>query len=545
MTQWRHRRNASQQNRAHNAYLAKIRRRSSKSQPTAIGEVVMLFVLIIIWFILSVVIGSAASQRGRDAFGWFLLSIFTSPLLAGVLLLLFPPLRDPILAVDDGALQQSIREGMLIEPMQKRGTGGLVFLLAIVGLLAFVGITIHNSNTSVQPSAETISPDSRGSAALTQSTNKNEYAAVASLPCTKYLSAYGTTKFSSLSEPLIATVNAREDGLGSGANIIDFVATECRLQEKLTIGQAVENLFNQKREHRLPRIPIGGASSDPEVHRIWDTFDKWIHHRAPRPDFNNTTVLAQTKSATSVGCQKDGDLITIQGIATAQSLELANGSTKSVWLLATDRPICVVESEDGIADPQERNVSRLQVVGKPPPTGVAIELKGKLSTGNITQYYAESTAIVVTGWRRIDPAPQVSESESASGVSALEWYQNRTATLGHASGPTNIANANRSLGSDGVDVNDPGWIKIESKGEVSAIVDTRSIQVDADGNAHALTCIVLHNACLKVFRHRWFYNCHDHTYTWIDTSILPGIPRNMHYAEPTSVADKLLIIACR
>lgn len=77
---------------------------------------------------------------------------------------------------------------------------------------------------------------------------------------------------------------------------------------------------------------------------------------------------------------------------------------KSVWLLGTDRPICVVESEDGIAAPQERNVSRLQIVGKPPPTGVAIELTGKLSTGNITQYYAESTAIVVTSGRRIETA---------------------------------------------------------------------------------------------------------------------------------------------
>jgi hypothetical protein len=115
-------------------------------------------------------------------------------------------------------------------------------------------------------------------------------------------------------------------------------------------------------------------------------------------------ILAQTKSAASIDCHNDGDRITVQGVATAQSLELANGSTKSVWILATDSPICVVESEDGIAVPQERNVSRLQVVGKPPPTGVAIELKGKLSTGNITQYYAESTAIVATSGRRIEVA---------------------------------------------------------------------------------------------------------------------------------------------
>lgn len=115
-------------------------------------------------------------------------------------------------------------------------------------------------------------------------------------------------------------------------------------------------------------------------------------------------VAAPGTAAAAIGCQKDGDLITIQGVAAAQSLELANGSTKSVWILATDRPICIVESENGIDAPKEHRVSRLQVVGKPPPTGVSIELKGKLSTGNITQYYAESTAIVVMSGRRIDVA---------------------------------------------------------------------------------------------------------------------------------------------
>jgi hypothetical protein len=73
-----------------------------------------MFAFLIAYFILSLVIGSAASQRGRNAFGWFLLSMLTTPLLAGVFLLLFPSLRDPAierLSVDDEALQQSIRKG--------------------------------------------------------------------------------------------------------------------------------------------------------------------------------------------------------------------------------------------------------------------------------------------------------------------------------------------------------------------------------------------------------------------------------------------------
>jgi hypothetical protein len=114
----------------------------------------MLF-LIIIWFILSVVIGSAASQRGRGAFGWFLLSIFTSPLLAGVLLLLFPPLRDPVLAVDDGALQRSIREGILLERTQKRGVGSWLLAIAVLGTglaLTALGIfRLHERQSATAP----------------------------------------------------------------------------------------------------------------------------------------------------------------------------------------------------------------------------------------------------------------------------------------------------------------------------------------------------------------------------------------------------------
>ena len=101
------------------------------------------------------------------------------------------------------------------------------------------------------------------------------------------------------------------------------------------------------------------------------------------------------------GCHKDGDLITIQGVTTAQSLELANGSVKDVWLLVTDGPFCVVESPNGVEAPREISVSRLQIIGQPPPPGATIELTGKLSTGNISQYYAVSTAISVISGRRI------------------------------------------------------------------------------------------------------------------------------------------------
>jgi cytochrome bd-type quinol oxidase subunit 2 len=67
----------------------------------------------LIWGILAIFIGVAAEQRGRSGFGWFLVSLLLSPLMAGLLLALFPSLRDPRTEVDDAALEAAIRKGRL------------------------------------------------------------------------------------------------------------------------------------------------------------------------------------------------------------------------------------------------------------------------------------------------------------------------------------------------------------------------------------------------------------------------------------------------
>jgi len=119
------------------------------------GEAAMLLVLIV-YFILSLVIGSAASQRGRSAFGWFLVSILTTPLLAGVFLLLFPSLNDPT-SVDDKALQEAIRRGRPVAPPQKLGVGGLtvsltILLSTIIAAIVWNGNIIHFINELTVPS---------------------------------------------------------------------------------------------------------------------------------------------------------------------------------------------------------------------------------------------------------------------------------------------------------------------------------------------------------------------------------------------------------
>lgn len=49
--------------------------------------------LLVLWIVIAVVVGVAASHRRRSGFGWFLLALLISPLLGAVLLLLLGPSR--------------------------------------------------------------------------------------------------------------------------------------------------------------------------------------------------------------------------------------------------------------------------------------------------------------------------------------------------------------------------------------------------------------------------------------------------------------------
>lgn len=108
--------------------------------------------------------------------------------------------------------------------------------------------------------------------------------ALESLPCSKFLIAIGTSSFATINDALTDYVAERGNRLGSAANIVDYVATECRLNESLAVGKAVKNLLVQEKEGRLPAIPIGGATGDPDLQRTWKAFDRWIHHQGPRPE---------------------------------------------------------------------------------------------------------------------------------------------------------------------------------------------------------------------------------------------------------------------
>jgi uncharacterized membrane protein len=68
----------------------------------------MVFILIPLWIVLCVIVGIAARGRGQGAFGWFFLSLFISPLIAAIFLLLFQ--RDTS-GVDDREIRRAIKAG--------------------------------------------------------------------------------------------------------------------------------------------------------------------------------------------------------------------------------------------------------------------------------------------------------------------------------------------------------------------------------------------------------------------------------------------------
>jgi len=110
--------------------------------------------------------------------------------------------------------------------------------------------------------------------------------ALASLPCSKLLGAYGTPQIGAFSSITSDVIEMDKGGiLGSNANVDDYVLTECRLNEGFTVGQAVLALFSAARSNNLPAIPMGGASNAARIGAERLAYDKWLKHDGPQPEY--------------------------------------------------------------------------------------------------------------------------------------------------------------------------------------------------------------------------------------------------------------------
>ena len=106
--------------------------------------------------------------------------------------------------------------------------------------------------------------------------------------CSILIEIYGSRLSNKLFDPLVEHIKNldNKNEIGSYTNILSYISTICRLNEKIAIKKAVEKLFLLKSAGHLPQIPTGGATADPKVASDWRKFDKWIKHAGPRPDLN-------------------------------------------------------------------------------------------------------------------------------------------------------------------------------------------------------------------------------------------------------------------
>jgi phosphotransferase system glucose/maltose/N-acetylglucosamine-specific IIC component len=112
--------------------------------------------IILFYFGLAIVIGVAASYRGRSGFGWFLLSMVISPILTGLLLFVMPRQNalDDIAtlalveATPEGSLSRQLfvaREAQRVKAARSSRTFviGISIWVAVI-LILFLGLVAYH-----------------------------------------------------------------------------------------------------------------------------------------------------------------------------------------------------------------------------------------------------------------------------------------------------------------------------------------------------------------------------------------------------------------
>lgn len=95
-------------------------------------------------------------------------------------------------------------------------------------------------------------------------------------------------------------------------------------------------------------------------------------------------------------CFPVGTNMTLRGVPVQESIETDSGARQSVWMLAMDPPLCLIDKRFS-DDAQGRVlVSRVQIIGPPLPTGVLLSVTGTLMRRNAPPYYIMPTAAWVT-----------------------------------------------------------------------------------------------------------------------------------------------------
>jgi hypothetical protein len=95
-------------------------------------------------------------------------------------------------------------------------------------------------------------------------------------------------------------------------------------------------------------------------------------------------------------CVPLGATVIVSGRATQEGLETYDGSFEGSYVLALENPLCVLDARNRIEPNGKTLVSRVELVGSKPPTGVQLAVSGAIEAKNQAEYSMRPTAVRVT-----------------------------------------------------------------------------------------------------------------------------------------------------
>ncbi|MPW23023.1 hypothetical protein GCT13_41170 [Paraburkholderia sp. CNPSo 3157] len=103
-------------------------------------------------------------------------------------------------------------------------------------------------------------------------------------------------------------------------------------------------------------------------------------------------------------CFPVGTALTLRGTTAQEIAETGGGAQQTISVLLMEPPLCVIDPRFG-QDAQRRiMITRVQLVGPPPPAPMQLTVTGTLMRRNTPQYYVVPTAVWATPPKK--PPPQ-------------------------------------------------------------------------------------------------------------------------------------------
>lgn len=99
-------------------------------------------------------------------------------------------------------------------------------------------------------------------------------------------------------------------------------------------------------------------------------------------------------------CYEDGEHVAFTGVVGREELVMADDTATTVTILTVDAPVCI-RPVPGMGGEERRFISRFQLIDGGRVHDGQRRVQGRLSTGNVTQYYAVPDAIEV-GDKEVD-----------------------------------------------------------------------------------------------------------------------------------------------